>query len=38
MKNDLIFQKNEIRSIKENLSKYSLEELENVKIFEIKNI
>lgn len=37
MKNDLIFQKNEIRSIKENLSKYSLEELENVKIFEIKN-
>ena len=37
MKNDLIFQKNEIRSIKENLSKYSLEELDDVKTFEIKN-
>ena len=37
MKNDLIFQKNEIRSIKENLPNYSSDELDDVKVFNIKN-
>ena len=36
MKNDLIFQKNEIRSIKEDLPKYSPKQLDNVKSFNIK--
>ena len=37
MKNDLILQKNEIKSIKDNLPKYSLEQLDNIKEFDIKN-
>ena len=37
MKNDLIFQKNEIKSIKNDLPKYSLEQLDNIKEFDIKN-
>ncbi|MBR0371312.1 MAG: hypothetical protein IJH63_11415 [Methanobrevibacter sp.] len=36
MKNDLIFQKNEIKSIKDSLMDYSIDELDNIKSFDIK--